>query len=64
MIEKKTCKKCGKILPKDYKYNKCESCRNKTLGGIRKAGEVVGGIALTVAPFILKNVLGGKNKKK
>lgn len=58
MIEKKTCKKCGKILPIDYKYNKCESCRNKTLGEIREAGKVVGGIALTVVPFILKNVLG------
>lgn len=55
MIEKKTCKKCARDLPKDYKYNKCESCRNKTLGGIRKAVEVVGGgIALTVATFILK----------
>lgn len=63
MIEKNTCKKCGRIIPKNYKYNKCESCRNRILGGIRKAGKIIGGIALTATPFILNNVLGGKNKK-
>ncbi|HFH9952179.1 TPA: hypothetical protein ACGPAW_001127 [Streptococcus suis] len=62
MIEKNTCKKCGKNLPKDYKHKKCEHCINKALGGIRKAGKVMGGIALTAAPFILNKVLGGRKK--
>lgn len=39
--------KCGKILPVDYKFKKCESCRNKTLDTVRKAGKVAA-IALTV----------------
>ncbi len=64
MIEKNTCKKCGRIIPKDYKYNKCESCRNKTLDGIRKAGKVMGGFAFTAVPFVLKNIFDSKNKKK
>lgn len=44
MIENNTCKKCGRILPKDYKYNKCESCRNKTVSGMRKTVKVMGGV--------------------
>ena len=63
MIEKNTCKKCGRILPKDYKYNKCESCRNKTFNGIRKAGKVMGGIALSTVPFVLNKIYSGKKKQ-
>ncbi|MFS9022666.1 hypothetical protein QM799_01940 [Streptococcus infantis] len=62
MIENNTCKKCGRILPKDYKYNKCESCRNKTVSGMRKTVKVMGGIALSTVPFILNKIYSGKNK--
>lgn len=63
MIEKNTCKKCSRILPKDYKYNKCESCRNRTVDGIRKNGKVMVGIALATVPLILNNIFTDKNKK-
>ena len=57
-MEQKTCKKCGKILPEDYKYKCCEACRNDRVHGIKKIGKVAGSAlglaATTVVAIIVK----------
>ena len=40
-MEEKVCKKCGRVLPQDYKYKKCESCRSKGVDEIKKVGRGV-----------------------
>lgn len=55
-----TCKKCGRNLPTNYKYKKCESCRNKNIQGLKRIGKVIGGIAVTIVTLI--KVLSGKDK--
>ena len=57
-------KKCQKVLPVDYKYNKCEACRNKTAHTIKKAlktGKIIGGALLT---FLIVVLSRGKAKPK
>ena len=58
-MEQKTCKKCKRILPEDYKYNCCEACRNDRVHGLRKivkvAGPVLGVAGSAVAAIIFKN---------
>lgn len=42
-------KKCGKLLPPDYKYKRCEACRNARVDFVKKAGGTMLGAALLVA---------------
>lgn len=39
-MKTKTCK-CGKTLPDDYKYKRCESCRGKKVEKAKKIGKGV-----------------------
>lgn len=51
-IELKKCKKCSRVLPKDYKYNKCEHCRGKTAERVKKRVLGVGGTIMTIGLVI------------
>ncbi|MGT2950720.1 hypothetical protein BU202_05460 [Streptococcus cuniculi] len=63
MISGNTCKKCGRNLPTNYKYKKCESCRNKRIETAKKV--VFGTITVlgTVGSIAVTIFSGGKNKK-
>ncbi len=57
-------KRCQKVLPIDYKYNKCEACRNKTAYTIKKTlktGAKIGGALLSILIIVLTR---GKAKPK
>ena len=55
------CKKCKKPLPKGYKYDKCESCRNKEIQKLKNTGKKIGIIATPVIGLITAVLL--KKKK-
>ena len=40
-MENKTCQKCGRDLPDNYKYKKCESCRTLKANKIKKTLNVL-----------------------
>ena len=64
-MENKVCKKCQKQLPKEYKYKKCESCRNAQVQGLKNGLKVAVSVAGTVASFAVVVVTKGKvNPKK
>jgi hypothetical protein len=52
----KTCKypKCNKQLVGKEKFM-CKSCSDKIKDGAKKAGAVVGGLALTAAAIVIKS---------
>lgn len=65
MNEIKRCKTCTRDLPSSYKYNKCESCRNKKIDGAKKILKVVERVGGVVAPVVVGMLLNKtKNKKK
>lgn len=59
-MKQKVCKKCKKVLPFNYKYSRCEACRNKFAQNARNAGKV----AVTVISVAATIVVGGKIKIK
>lgn len=64
-MENNICQKCKKPLPKEYKYKKCEACRNEQVQGVKKGLKVVGGMVGTAACFAVAFVTNGKiNLKK
>ena len=55
--EIKRCEKCNRILPMNYKYKKCEACRNQKAHIIKIAGKGVVTLAtgvVAVATIIVK----------
>ncbi|MBM7643401.1 hypothetical protein [Streptococcus loxodontisalivarius] len=63
MTNNASCKKCNRNLPTNYKYKKCESCRNIKIENTKKV--VVGTVgAFGVISSLAATInLGGKNKK-
>ena len=61
IVEQRRCKKCGRILPDDYKHKKCESCRNKTIETWKNIGEGALGLGATLLAFVVP-YLDFKNK--
>lgn len=60
-MKSKLCKKCKKPLPEGYKYDKCESCRNKEVQKLKNTGKKIGMIATPVIGLITAVLL--KKKK-
>lgn len=56
-MEQKVCKNknCKKLLPEGYRYKYCESCRNKQVDKVKKAGKPILGVA-TVAALGVKAI--------
>ena len=63
-MEQKVCKKCKKVLPENYKYNKCEACRNKGAHTVKKIGATVGAGLSVAVPTLIGLVSKGKIKIK
>ncbi len=63
-MENKECIKCKKTLPEDYKYKKCEACRNAQVQGVKKGLKLVGGVVGTVACVAVAFVTNGKINPK
>ena len=65
-MENRVCKKCREPLPVGYRHQKCESCRNKTIQGIKNGGKValsiVGVIGTTAVAIATKGKID-LNKK-
>ena len=61
-MENRKCKKCKRALPEDYKYELCESCRNKRIDRIKTGSKVALGVLGTAAGVALVAVLGKKKK--
>ena len=59
--------KCGYELPSDYKYKKCEKCRQKDKEHIRQGFIAVGGVALSIvsvaAAIVTKGSVSTNSKK-
>ena len=62
MTSGNNCKNCGRTIPVNFKYKKCESCRNKTIQGFKKIGKLLGSVAVTTVPIVLSKLFGGKDK--
>ena len=46
-------KDCQKPLPPNYKYNKCEACRNQTTDKIKSGIKYVGGGLIALAAVVI-----------
>ena len=44
-MKNKVCKKCQRPLPKGYKHEYCESCRNKHVQGVKTCLKATAGLA-------------------
>ncbi len=45
-VNERICKKCNKPLPANYKYKKCENCRNEDVENFKKIGKSLAGIGM------------------
>ena len=63
-MEQKVCKKCKKVLPENYKYSKCEACRNKGAQTVKKIGAAAGAVLSVAIPTLIGLVSNGKIKMK
>ena len=57
----KFCKKCDKEIPQSSKKDTCENCQNKKWGTLRKSGEIVLGVIVTVGSVALFVITKGKS---
>ncbi|HOA80650.1 hypothetical protein [Acetivibrio mesophilus] len=57
-------KKCQRTLPKGYKHNYCENCRNERIKQIKDAGKAIAGVAAFVGGTALTILTKGKFNTK
>lgn len=60
-METKSCKKCGRPLPENYKHKKCENCRNNVAKAWKDAGKVALSLAAVVSSAVIFIATKGKN---
>jgi uncharacterized paraquat-inducible protein A len=56
----RTCKKCGKPLPDDYKKKLCESCTGKKAETVKNSLKTVLSVAVVVGGTIVTLATNGK----
>lgn len=59
---KKTCKKCKRILEDNSKHLLCESCRDDMISHVKKVGNVVKPLVLGGLAIVVKNNFFGDDK--
>ena len=59
-MEVKKCRRCGKVLPHDYRYPKCEYCRRVKAERTRNIGLGVGAASATVIAAVVHLIKRGK----
>lgn len=59
-MEAKTCKKCGRPLPENYKHKKCENCQNQTVKSLKAGCKVVLPIVTLIGGTAIYTITKGK----
>lgn len=59
-METKTCKKCGRPLPENYKHKKCENCRNNAAKAWKDTGKAALSLAVVVGGAVISLATKGK----